>query len=1078
MAFGDALQAYAARLGVAEPDLLVAISRKGPRLLQLISELPEIGPLDLSRCVSEKALPFIPRDSLRGTRVLVTDDTIAYGSTFAKNCGRFCDTGAKVTGEVLAMSREANVLAAELLQNRPLVLPEVRIQQLIDLEIQAFGALAVPYDIDHPILTVPFRGGLAELAEQLRRRHPGTQQPSNSWHEAHGVTVLSLPAPETVVGAHSQAGRRLGPQKLRLFLDAERGAVRAVAIFALALHEKELGSPELFVEAPGELPELWRDLLERVEASGWPAKDRHLALANTAHYLAGCEALWHWLAGGDLGIDSASATISEWDLRLLFGPAASADVRPRLQAFLAGASARDRSQSSELPPDSDGRFDAEAEIEAFVATERGRAFMEQAPSYLATAASYDPGDVIHSLFNAQRRVYDEETRGSEGLDVERLKIGLLPFPTVIPLLARLGAEVDEHDLERFADRAIDGGSIVPHYTAALSTPDLWLRSVRAGERGTQKPKHWLHRCALEATRAYERTHKVPGNLRGQGVPWYVSEKLFAVLATTLGSELQLELGTTVACGRDEFGARATLPDLPREPYLLDWATEIGVLERQPEGSVVRHGSKSARGRFVSASPTFRELYPEALDTVDRQLRLVSRTVIDAFIAIDALFEGERRDLAVLALSSCGSHEAYLRSISAEAEVWLTHRHFNALRIASGFHELAGNPGDRRHAIDLSRELQRSATALAQTAIKRNAYRSRVGVRDAIDEACKSNNLMSPHAAAWEEYIRAVVDDSDVDGDRAESYLLHAAELGNKAVSIARTVLTTHGLVTQSKGESHSVAHHVERYQEILASASDAGLNYAQPAVDRDALLSEDAPTALRAAGNMLRDAHQAVEQIWNTWRQPGPPKALVSFEENRAVLIWDVVGSSANPEAAQETIHRVNVRVREELEHRGPAMYTDDQDDGHAVVLPTARDAFEVFQVVAEIFGTDGLCVRGGIETTTDGRVLQQNPQSGHFAGRAYALAARAMGAFGEVADDKASMSGWCDENGVEGDMAPPAGSHLMVTDRTLKQLREREGIDEPNGYRRWGVIIAYTPRVGDSLSTNITCFVPREAGG
>ncbi len=1077
--FADALQAYAHRLGESETELMIAISRKGPRLLQLIGEMSEVPSPDMSRCISEKALPFIPRGSLADTDVCVTDDTIAYGSTFARNCKVLQEARASVRGEVLAMSKGASPRARQLLAHEPLVVPEAQIHQLIDLEIQAFGALAVPYDIDHPIFTVPFDGDMEDLAGLLEHRYPGARRPTNSWHEAHRVTVLSLPTPEFILGSHSQASRRLGPLKLRLFLDAERHAVRAVAIFALALREAELRDPDLFNDAPAGLAEVWRKLLAHVERGGWPTKDRCLALANTAHYLAGCEALALWLAGDDLGIDGSRGRLSELDLRFLFGLEAAAEVRPDLQAILAGASSNPQPAASSLPLSRDDRFDVEDEIRELLSTERGKAFAEHAPEYLGMAADYDPGDLIHSFFNAQRRVYDEQTRNGDDLAAERLSAGLLPFPVVTPLLKQFGAEVSDSHFEHFADLAIDGGSVVPHYTAALSQEDLWLRSVRAGERGTQKLKHWLYRCAGEAERAYELTHDLPEEQRGMGVPWYVCEKLFAVLAATLEPELRLELGDNhVICGRDEFGARAVLPDIPRQPFLLDWGVSIKLLQREA-GPIYRRGGAKARGDRVSRSPAFRKLYPERQDTVDRTVRQISRSVIDAFIAIDALFEGKQRDLAVLAISSCGSHDAYLRSLSAEVEVWLFHQHINTVSAAVSLEQLAENPADRDLSTKIGRDLGRSAVAIVQSRVKREAYESRMAVREAIDSLCeKGDPRVAPYFSAWEEYIRPLIDDSEVADDPAEAYLRHAAELARTSVSVARTVLSEHDLVSSPKDEDHTIARHVDSYKQVLAAGLESGLKYTQPAVAEDDLRSDDPATALRAAGVLLTETYAVVEQIWNTWRRPAPAGALQSFSENRAILLWDVIGSSQNGDGLQEAIHRVEQRISEEVDQRGAAPYSPNQDDGNAVVLPTARDAFEVFLIAAEIFAADGIAIRAGIETAADGQGLSINSQSGEFGGMAYSLAARARDAFSEISASKATFGEWEGSDVAADGPEVPEGSYVMATEKTLKQLREREDTPSAPGCRLYGVIRGYSPRVRNSLSTDVSCFVPDARGG
>jgi hypothetical protein len=1068
--FGEALDDYSNRLRGLDVDLLVAISRKGPRLLQLMTEIPDVSDPDLSTCVSEKALPYLPRDLLEGASIGVTDDTIAYGSTFARNFGALRKAGALPRGDVLAMSRTASRQARGLLVSDPLLLPEVEIRRLIDLEIQAFGALAVPYDIDHPIFTIAYDGEMSRLAEELEREWPEARRPSNPWHEASDVIVISLPAPEMVLGSHSQATRRLGPQKLRLFLDSKRRAVRAVAIFALALRESELRDPELFAEAPAALGEAWQALLQTVDDAAWPERSQYLALTNAAHYLAGCEALWLWFASTDLGLDSVKGRISEFDLRLLFGPTAAASIHPGVQVLLQEASTSVPPKPAKLPPNPES-FDPAAEIDALLASKRGAAFAAHAPEYLEMAASYDPNDLIHALFNAQRRTYDEETRNDDGIEVERLSLGLLPYPVVVPLLARFGANVGATDFDHFADLAIDGGSIVPHYTAALSQPDLWLRSVRAGERDSEKLKHWLHGCVEEAQRAFERTHRVPEEKRGVGVPWYVTEKLLAIVALCLRKELAHEFPESVACGRDEFGARAILPDTPSAPYLLNWGTDVGLLERQ-QGETVRRSGAVVNSTLVTPSKAFRNLYPEDRDVVERMLVHPSRTIIDAMIAIEATLRGKSRDLALLAISSCGTYQAYLESLSAEVEVWLNRRRANPHRLAVQMEELAAAPGDRRLANSIARSLGQAATTVAQTEVKRHAYESRVAARDAIDDLVETDDLCGAHYVTWSQYLRPLIEEGEEQEHPAERYLIHASELAKRAISIARTVLSEHDLVQVKRGDPDPLAHKVERYLEVLADGESAGLHFPRPEPEVAALLDQSPATSLHAAARLLATTQGAVGQIWDTWRQPGPPSPIQTITGSHALLMWDVIDSSSvDPHVLQDTIHRVNERVRIELNRHPDTPYYPDQNDCKAAILPTATIATEMFTTVAEIFGASGIAIRAGIETTTDGRSLSVNQRTGEFAGSAYVVAKRAMDAFEELAANKTECGGWRVADGGAAEMRAPEDSYLLLTERAMKGLREHEEADPTTGLDLHGVIEDYVPRYDGSLSLNVHCF-------
>lgn len=1062
------LRGYAERLAVSDTELVVAISRKAPRLLQLIAGSPELPSVDLSRCITEKALPFIARDALDGMRVLLTDDTIVYGSTFAGVHGKLRAAGARVEGEVLAVSDRANRGVTALVGDGASVMDQGHIQRLIDLEIQAFGALAVPYDIDHPILTLPLRGAELDVIERLERSYDDVWRPTNPWHEAHGVTVVSLQVPDEVARAHSQVARRYGPQKLRLFVDTRRRAVRAVAIFALGVEESALRDPGLFDRAPEPMRLAWRTLLERVEAGGWGSLDLHRALANAAHYLAGCEALWLWMSGNRLGLRSGEGRLAEMDLRLLFGADAARAVHQPLEQFLVSAERARSLLALRLPRRQPQQplLDVDAEIAQIERGERGAHFLDRARAYLELAAKDDPADLFHALFSAQRCAYDHATRDSGPADPERLNAGLIPFPVVAPLVRALGGDVDDHDLECFADRAIDGGSIVPHYHRSASRPDLWVRGVRAGERGSPKLKHWIHRSLEEAERLYEGFHDVSEDQRGQGVPWYVAEKLFAVLVASNEAQLRSELGKHLIAGRDQFGARAVARELPREPYLLDWAERAGI---------VASGDRQAGGRMLRADARFRTLYPEREDTVDRSVRLASAQVTGAFLAVEALFTGERRETAILALSSCHSHDAYLESLSAELSVWLHHTRFNVSHLAAMFVELSEDGPERELLRRLQRELHQSAVVVRQSTVKQHAWERRIAVRDTIDRACARDPRLFGYLPVWEQYLRPLFEEEAPADSTAERYLLHAAAVARKAISVARSVLSDHALGEgTAASEGHTAEEHGRELAELVERGRADGLRYpAPPNVAVAALASPDAAIALRATADVLRDAYVAVENIWVTWQRPEPEGTVVYHHDDAVILMWDLIGSSEDPDDAQLTVHKINERVINEGSSLGDPLFINNQDDGHVIKLPSVANALETFLLVAETAASDGRAVRAGVETTLDGPALAYNTRTGWYGGSAYMIAARTMSAFGETTSGRAEAAGFEAAGGVASAPAPPDGSYLMVTERALKQLREHERIEQPPGCTRVGVLRGYRPRVRSALSTDVTVVVP-----
>lgn len=77
--YGEALRRFGRRIAQEDVDYVLALSRKGPRLLELLTYFG----IDYSpkKIITEKALDFISSEELSGSRILLIDDIVILGST-------------------------------------------------------------------------------------------------------------------------------------------------------------------------------------------------------------------------------------------------------------------------------------------------------------------------------------------------------------------------------------------------------------------------------------------------------------------------------------------------------------------------------------------------------------------------------------------------------------------------------------------------------------------------------------------------------------------------------------------------------------------------------------------------------------------------------------------------------------------------------------------------------------------------------------------------------------------------------------------------------------------------------------
>ncbi len=151
-----------------DPDYLIALSRKGTRLIKL---LRQFGFFKISGCIiTEKAIDFIPRDDLDGKKIVIFDDVIVLGSTINDliiKILNLCDVNLSIV--CIAIDSETTVLENQpdgkyyftpTLANGTQIEIEANIFKIISREerytfchdvVKALHVLNVPFDVDFPI---------------------------------------------------------------------------------------------------------------------------------------------------------------------------------------------------------------------------------------------------------------------------------------------------------------------------------------------------------------------------------------------------------------------------------------------------------------------------------------------------------------------------------------------------------------------------------------------------------------------------------------------------------------------------------------------------------------------------------------------------------------------------------------------------------------------------------------------------------------------------------------------------------------------------------------------------------------
>jgi len=165
----SALEAVGVTLKKEKPDYILALSRKGPRLLELlnywgiwVSNIP---------IITEKAIDFIPAGVLKGKKIIIFDDIIISGTSL-KNLVLFLTDKYDIEIKIVCVAIDEDTIAFKKDENENYYIAsrnshKFYLDYKISLKkderfifcneiVRSFVVLNKPYDIDYPIFYTSF----------------------------------------------------------------------------------------------------------------------------------------------------------------------------------------------------------------------------------------------------------------------------------------------------------------------------------------------------------------------------------------------------------------------------------------------------------------------------------------------------------------------------------------------------------------------------------------------------------------------------------------------------------------------------------------------------------------------------------------------------------------------------------------------------------------------------------------------------------------------------------------------------------------------------------------------------------
>jgi hypothetical protein len=1043
------IELYEGRLSAWAEELqnthgpIVAIARKGPRLLELLVRYG-ILPSDFMKCViSERALPFL---SGPHQTVVVTDDHLCWGSTFdrifnlTKSVTRAWQSDAEVLSLPFAINTDASAMYLDSVSKSFLSLKPEEVSSFVNNMMQALKTLGKPYDIEHPAIT--FSGNFEDaqsFEERLRDVSFGLNGKLVTLKSVIATSSGPLNIHAWTILLQSKMSNEEIPEicKLRIYLNPERDLCTIVSMQPLSFYQDFI-TEEVSLDPP--LNELWRTIFtfesETKETPLSVTRNRSLIMwlnfLNSIPLLRAaknifCEEI------GEYQDDLLYRGLDEDDLRLLVGPSFARKAVSILEGYITARSSETLSKSLSPSPQPNN-------LEEKIPQLYQSSYYEELSTLLSKAQSVN--EAMQAVFYAQHRRIEIPSRKEDKRD--RLEFGIT-FKKLHNMIFETIPDASDSEIHAVMDRLIDQGSIVPRYMALGDEVNpVWRRVFRVGEGPLEK--------MLQTVRLlYE---KLAAEFQGDAtLPRLLFEK-YCVLALSVMSDyskLSPLRELDFAKGFHLYGARMTINVGKEKKFLTDWAVEQGILER---GGKIHENENMGDYRLIDLEETYPRNECPWDDAVKDSLEDLAHFVVNISNA-----KGLKGN-ALVTLTSLASKVELHKAVEAELHYWLHDKSYSIYHALQAIGELASKANrenlTKRDLNEVNLILQHTANFATQTSEKNKLYQSHQDIFKEIDALVTGDKN---DRRIWRD-LRKILDSRGV-SEKFSSGLdqtLSALRIAYGTNGLLRDLLS-HAGYKDPQGREKPLEKSIERLLRIFNNPDKVDVVTKVAFGEKDGmtdvieLLEEaktelplDFPEAFKALRPVFSRIAGCCEQILRDFGSEAFRENPQPLEPPKYILMWDVRGSTTAESRELEIdplVEKINRRIARTFGDRISDFNPDSRDDGHGLVCSKFSDVIAAYKILKDVYRTKH--IRAGVEVNMQGR-LNYYPRSKALGGRAFEHAARICNLFKEI---KTSQSRWNGEHPPE----EPDGNYLVVGE-FARRFGEEEGswppdslvVNEPEG--------------------------------
>lgn len=970
--YGYELDLLLREINRQQPSYLVALARKGPRLIDLCLSTKLGKHLEPSRVLSDRSLAFIPENFFKGERVCVLDDIAIYGSTLSYVCEMVSRLGGNPIAYSIAINRDQ--LNTDLVKpTYALGLNFKQASTFNNILAKAVAHICKPFDTDHPIATIRIHKSSEEIFNSLSRRGctVRTVGQTINYQDRIARFVIEFPSRSMMEPILNPASTVFGGMsKIRLYLEPGRVRIVPIHLFEWSPTEGDPFDPN----AHPPLKVQWNDLKNLFIAENFASPDDTIdwttyRIYATAHYVAALALLsFSWKEFGFSEVFGTDINALEWnanDVRYSFGPILGEQIIPWTKQLLFSLSETTLHTST---------THATASLNNAQDSLLTNPLYADIKNYIPTLSEVTQScrDAINNIFNLTYLYHERKERNLRIDRKRRLSVGF-SFLDLRAILGSFRTPYLESDISAAIDELVDSGSVVPQFVDTKSPKPLWRRLYRYGENGfgtpTMKTQYLIVYIVDEIGRQLPRYSK-----RRDRVSEFILEKITAsVLLSRLRMHEDIK-DALIKWGVDEFGARVIPTERVHEETLREWAINVGVFELP----------RDKNDDEILVSSSWRKRFPQENSPLDDKNLLPDLSgLIQAVLAFISTKQNPQSHSGVpeerlIAISTCGKQEQAIESIAVIPRLWFRHKPYNAEHLFVLWRQLQQLKDQRSaYAAQLIEKLSRTLSHLAQyckqAENKAQVFKHIPQIKSDLVALFFPENAphyaLEPFAA---KYLSTMLNAELSPHNRSTASKLYKFNRVLRLfTTFLRSAFTESGLIRDQRIDP-TLKNLNERWQEFIQSLTDLSTSHPElsikvPELSSSASDKENSQLALKEDFlNQTEKVFRSLQGVYDSYVSQLTPAQLKTPVTNEGVLLYDLKKSSDYIPAERITL-LTNIQDKLRQTDLGKHLkFERNDDDGNWLRSNSVQDVVASAFRLAQFASQESVCLRIAICSTKE----------------------------------------------------------------------------------------------------------------